>query len=188
MPDNLKHMTDEELYSLLSGNNKIVRLAFEELYSRYATKIFTYCRKVLADEETAEDIFQETFVKLYESSSIEREMTNFNGFLIRICRNLCLNEKNRKKPNSISIDDLTTPLRSDKTEHGELKQILDRAIDSLPDEYREPIVLKEFFGLTYKEIASVTNTTLPVVRTRIWRAKSKLREIMAPYKEDYQSQ
>lgn len=186
MAENLKHISDEELYSRLRGNNVIVRHAFEELYSRYAGKIFTYCRKVIGNEQTAEDIFQETFTKLYESAGQEREMSNFNGFLITICRNLCLNEKNKHKLESVFFDESILPSLEDKTEYNDLKILLEKAIASLPDDFREPIILKEYFGMSYKEIAEITNSTLALVRTRIWRAKSKLREMMAPYKQDYQ--
>lgn len=187
MAESMKHITDEELYTLLRGKNKTVRLAFEELYSRYSTKIFTYCRKVLGDDQLAEDIFQETFMKLFESVEHDREMENFNGFLIKICRNLCLNEKTRKKYEHVFLDEMKLPDSLINQENVELKHLLEKAIDSLPDEFREPIILKEYFGMTYKEIAEITNTNLALVRTRIWRAKSKLRELMSPYKEDYQN-
>ncbi len=71
-------------------------------------------------------------------------------------------------------------------ESAELAHLLEAAMDALPDDYREALVLKEHLGLSYNEIADILGTTMPVVRTRIYRAKGKLKDILAPYLEDLQ--
>jgi RNA polymerase sigma factor (sigma-70 family) len=185
MPD-IKHISDEELYELLYGSDNISRLAFEELYQRYSSKLYTYCRRILGNNETAEDVFQEAFIKFYESSKVQRVMTNVGGYLTKIARNLCLNEKQRKTQQIISFEELKYPVFAEGNEKNEIKNLMETAFEIMPDDYREVLVLKEFMGFSYKEIAEITNCSLSVVRTRIWRAKNRLRKIITPLMEDFQ--
>ncbi len=180
----LKYMADEELYDLFYAEKAMARKAFDELYSRYSSKIYVYCRKVLNNDELAQDIFQETFTRFYESANVKRNMTNVGGYLIRIARNLCINEKIRKYNDKIPLDDLQLPVYDRTFEKQQVAELLQTGLDALPEKYREVLVLKEFLDLSYKEIADVLKTTLPVVRIRIYRAKNKLREILTPYLED----
>jgi RNA polymerase sigma-70 factor (ECF subfamily) len=69
-------------------------------------------------------------------------------------------------------------------EQKELLDILGRALDLLPDDYREAFVLREYNGLSYNEIAETVGISLDIVKIRIFRAKKKLREILAPYLVD----
>lgn len=178
--------TDEELFEFLKSNSKQTsRSAFEEIYSRYSTNIFTYCRKIVSDEELANDIFQETFTKFFESSKRLVEMTNVAGYLIKIARNLCLNEKSKKYNNNVSLEDFHFPSYDSSNEDRELKEILETAMEALPEDYREVLIMKEYMDMTYKEIAEALGTTLPIVRIRIYRAKNKLRQVMQPYFQDF---
>lgn len=177
-------MNDEELYDLFYEKKSIAYNAFNELYDRYSTNIYTYCLKIMGAEEIAQDIFQETFTRFYESASKKRKMTNVAGFLIKIARNLCLNEKIRKYNDKVPLEEFRLPSYDQPYEKKEMNSILEMAIDSLPEKYKEVIILKEFLDMTYKEIAKTLDTTLPIVRIRIYRAKNKIREFMTPYIED----
>jgi RNA polymerase sigma-70 factor (ECF subfamily) len=187
MNKKLKNMTDEQLFALIKGNKKTARDAFEELYDRYSAKLFTYCLKALGNEELAQDIFQEVFVKIFESTKEDREMTNFAGFIIRITRNLCINEKRRKVHSMVPLEEFHMPAYEQTGDRREMNDLLDMALEALPDEYREVIILKEFLDLSYKEIAEILGENLPVVRIRIYRAKNKIRDILSPYLEDLQN-
>ena len=187
MPEDFKKKTDEQLYDLLSGNKDLARIAFDELYYRYSTKIFTYCRKVLNNLDIAEDIFQETFTRFYESSRTERKMTNVAGFIIKIARNLCLNEKSKRLHDKVQNKFTHISYIETSFERQELSELIDRALESLPETYREALVLKEFLDMSYKEIAEILGSTLPIIRIRIYRAKNKLREFLTPYLKDLQS-
>lgn len=181
----LKSISDEDLFYLLYEDKETARLAFEELYSRFAPKIYTYCKRILQSDELAEDIFQETFLRFYESSKTERVMTNVSAYIFRIARNLCLNEKQRKYHSFGQFEELNYITENDFQERKDKINLVDSAIKLLPDKYREVLVLKEFLGFSYNEIADLLNTTLPSVRINIFRAKQKLREILAPYIEDF---
>lgn len=185
MAENLKHKTDEELYYLLYEDKQTAKRAFDEIYSRYSAKVYTYCRKVLNNAPAADDIFQDTFEKFLESTNVDRNMTNVAGFLIKIARNLCLNEKDKKYNEMLAIEDFQLPIYDKSFEKKEMNEILNIALDALPEKYREVLILKEFLDFSYQEIADALGSTLPVVRIRIYRAKTKLREILAPYFEEY---
>lgn len=176
------NMTDEELFSKLgSSKRKVSKAAFDELYARYSANIFAYCRKILNNEEAARDIFQETFTRIYQTAKKKRVMTNVAGFMIKIARNLCLNEKEKRKRTHISLEDINLPANDRHYGNKQLEELLNTALEDLPEDYREALILKEFMNMSYKEIANTLNTTLPVVRIRIYRAKNKLKELLAPY-------
>jgi RNA polymerase sigma-70 factor (ECF subfamily) len=162
--------------------------AFAELYGRHKQQIYTYCVRMLGgDQDLASDAFQEVFIKVSEKASQFREGSNVTGWLFMIARNTCLNVFRGRKPNECLDDhaELESADRSLAPEFGEeqnfLRAKLEQAIAELPVDYREPLVLREFDGLGYAEIAKLTGTSLSVTKVRIYRAKQKLREILRPY-------
>lgn len=183
----LSHISDDDLFYKLSEDESTSRKAFEELYNRYSSRIFTYCRKILQDEKTAEDIFHEAFIKFYESASKDRVMTNTAAYLLRIARNLCLNEKKKKYNSNVSLEDFSFPSYDEPYATREMKSLLESALEALPDDYREVLVMKEYLGLSYKEIGETLGVTLSAVRTRIFRAKNKMRKILEPYLQELQN-
>jgi RNA polymerase sigma-70 factor (ECF subfamily) len=180
----LKSYSDEELYYLLLKDKKTAAVAFDELYSRLSTKLFTYCKRVMMDDALAEDIFQETFLKFYESTNAERNMTNVSAFIFRIARNLCINEKQKKYHSFVELEETSAITDADSYEAREKSVIVENALASLPDKFREVLVLKEYLGFSYQEIADLMSITLPSVRIQIYRAKQKMRELLQPYMED----
>lgn len=181
MKMNFTNISDEEIYALLSEKKSVSKAAFNEMYSRYSSKIYAYCNKILQNEEAANDVFQETFTRVFTTAQKKKVMTNFAGFITKIARNLCLNEKSKKTVNAVSIDDIRLPTNDKSYGNRQLEELLNSALDDLPDDYREALILKEFLNLSYKEIAEILNSTLPIVRIRIYRAKNKLKELLAPY-------
>jgi RNA polymerase sigma-70 factor (ECF subfamily) len=98
-----------------------------------------------------------------------------------------LNAKQLLRNQTISLQDFHFPSEKDDTQdyaRKELMQILDSAMELLPDDYREAFVLREYSGCSYNEISSIIEQPLSVVKIRIFRAKKKLREILAPVVED----
>ncbi len=174
-------ISDAELYYMLSGSKSDSKKAFDELYRRYSPNIYTYCRKVLNNGPMADDMFQETFTRFYTSANKDRKMTNVSGYLLKIARNLCLNEKAKKYNDKVSLDDLELPHYDKSYDNRQLNELLQTALDALPKKYREVIVLREYMDMSYKEIAEALDTTMPIVRIRIYRAKGKIKELLAPY-------
>lgn len=179
-----KNKSDDELFDLLKYNPKLKSDIFNEIYERYSPQIYTYCVKILNDDELANDVFQETFIKFFEGLSDMDNMDNILGYLIVIARNSCLNEKKVKSHSHIPLEEFMLPAFEQNYENKELSDLLEIGLEAMPDNYKEMIVLKEFMGLSYKEISTTLNISIDKVRVRIFRAKKKLREVLAPYIKD----
>lgn len=178
---------DLELYARLSQSDAAAQAALSILYRRYSQRIYTYCRKILGDSTTAEDLLQETFVKLLESGRQQRAIENFPAYLMTIARNLCLSHRARSKRQFVEVEDFHLASRDVPYEQRELLQLIQASLELLPEDYREAFVLREYNGLSYNEIADVIGESLDVVKVRIFRAKKKLRDILAPYLADLHS-
>ena len=177
--------SDIELYNILNGGGIEANKAFEILYRRYSPRIYAYCRKVFGDIAVTDDVFQETFIKFYNMGTSGLEIHNINGYLITIARNVCLNEKNKKhNKNRITLEEFKFSTLDVPYEQKELSRLISVAMEMLPDDYREPLILREVYGHSYDEISQIVNATMPIVRTRIYRAKNKVREILKPFIED----
>lgn len=165
--------------------------AYAELYVRRKSDVYTFCLRMLGgDSDAASDAFQEVFIKVYEKADTFRDGSNVMGWLYMIARNTCLNVHRAKKPND-TIENHQSLTSSDRTmmpefgqEQSFLRELLENAITALPQEFREPFILREFDGFSYSEIADMTGTTLAVTKVRIHRAKQKMREMLRPYLND----
>jgi RNA polymerase sigma-70 factor, ECF subfamily len=172
--------TDSELFARLSDEHTVSERAFAELYARYSGRVYSFCLRFLGDPDEAKDVYQDTFIRFYQSASRERDMSNVPGFLLTIARNLCLNAKRDRKP-TVTVEDVEAALAVPGPEQREFTQLVTVALEMLPDDYREVFVLREYEGLTYAEIADIIHASLPTVKVRIFRAKQRLRQILTPY-------
>ncbi len=175
---------DEELFQQLrSGNRREAEAAFRELYARYAHRLYTYCARIMGNRYDAHDVLQETFIRIWQSAQQERRMSNVPAFLFRIARNVCLNFK-RDNRSAYEFDEElhgSSPSPVGAVEQAELFGLLQQAMTQLPLEYREALVLREQLGLAYAEIAELLGITETTAKVRVFRAKEKLRQILAPY-------
>lgn len=173
--------TDEELFSLLSGGKKE---AFVELYTRYRGRIYAYALRMVGDKDRANDIFQETFVRVYQQClDSRRNVLNVSAYLFTTARNLCLNAIRDQKPTT-AVEDFHQVVYQPSHENIELAELVKTALELLPIHHREAFVLREYDGLSYQEIAEITGQTLASVKIHIYRAKEKLRKILSPYLEE----
>ena len=185
MRQNFSTYTDEKLVFLLRSDSKEEsEVAFTEVYNRYSSRVHAYCLRVLNDFEQAEDIFQEVFIRFFQKIKSNYPETNVSGYLIKIARNLCLNYK-RDKVNTINIQENDIYFEPGKSfENSELLDLITTALELLDFEYKEAFVMREYDGLSYNEIAQVTNTTVTNAKSRVFRAKQKIKEILQPYLKD----
>jgi RNA polymerase sigma-70 factor (ECF subfamily) len=176
--------SDIELYAMLCrGRGASVR-AFKELYRRYAPRIHAYCYKILDNKEEAEDVFQETFVKFYLGAKERREMTNLTGYLFRIARNLSLNRIRDRSPVE-SLEGIEIPAQADRSfENGELLDLISHAVELLDLDYREAFILREYENMSYEQIAELVGTSVANVKTRVFRARQKVRKLLQPNIEE----
>jgi RNA polymerase sigma-70 factor (ECF subfamily) len=183
MSKNFDEYSDSELFYLLKEDKKTAEKAFAELFNRHSSKVYAYCRRFLGNKDEAQDVFQETFIRFHHSASQDREMTNVPAFLLTIARNLCVNTVRREKP-TVTFEDYMVGTRDRNPEKDELLGLIKTAIELLPPEYKEVFVLREYDGLSYSEIAEITEESLSNVKVRIHRAKQKIRDILQPYLKD----
>jgi RNA polymerase sigma-70 factor, ECF subfamily len=182
--NNYSTYSDEQLVAQLNEEKSKSEKAFTELYNRYSPKVHAYCLRVLNNREAAEDIFQETFIRFYQKIQTDHKQTNVPGFLITIARNLCLNYKRDNIP-SVPIESDDFVLETSKGyENTELLNLITTALELLDFEYKEAFVLREYDGLSYNEIAEVTGVTITNAKSRVFRAKQKIKEILSPYLKD----
>lgn len=184
MSSDHSRLSDLELYGRMNASGRTGRSAFEELYRRYASNVYRYCLRVVGAREMAEDLFHETFINLYRSAHREKVMTNVEAYLMRIARNLCLNARRSKANNTLPLDGIDLGYHDLDFDRRETQALVVMALESLPDDYREALVLCEYSGLTYAEIAEVLGVSLSTARIRIFRARRRLKTILAPYMVD----
>ncbi len=184
MKRNYRANSDRELVDLVRQGAAEAEPAFTELYHRYSSSVHSYCLRVLSNETAAEDIFQETFIKFYHNVRTDLNDFNVAGFIIKIARNLCLNYKRDMKAN-VSIDDVNTLVNQENYEKKELLELINNSLELIDDDLRECFVLKEYSGLQYTEIAEVLNITVVNAKTRVFRAKQKIKNILEPYLKEF---
>ncbi|GIW11756.1 MAG: RNA polymerase subunit sigma-24 [Dehalococcoidia bacterium] len=169
--------------------------AFNQLVERYQQAVFTLCRRMLGDPELAADATQETFLNAYEHLGQFRGGA-FKTWLFRIAANACYDVlRSRKRRPSTSLDELVDdeeepkefPDTGESPEQyllrRELGQLLLRALAILPPEQRMAVILSDIQGLSYDEIAEVTGSELGTVKSRLSRARAKLRDYLEQNRE-----
>src|ERR1041384_8245049 len=138
--------TDEELFTLMVGGDKD---AFVELYTRYRSRIYAYALRMLGDRDRANDVFQETFMRIYHRcSEHDTQMGNVSAYIFTTARNLCLNMIRNTKPVS-AVKDYHEIVFQPSHENLELAELVKRSLELLPQHHREAFVLREYDGLSY---------------------------------------
>ena len=178
MNDFAKYSEIELSFLIKSDKKDIAKKAFDEIYSRYSSKIYTLCYRFLRDKEISKDVFQETFIKFYEINSTSNEgIEKIGAYLAKIARNLCINQTRINKVKKININKIKLSILNNDYEKKQQKEVLDLAIEQLPETYREMLILHEYLDFSYDDIALMTNQSRTNVGVLIHRAKKKLREI-----------
>jgi len=183
MSEKFSKYDDIQLYSKLAGDKSEAESAFAELYARYSQRIYAYCLRILGNNEDARDVFQDTFLKFYDSSKAHKQIDNVCGYLIKIARNLCINYKRDAKQNK-SIEDFQIWTNDNDYERKELLQLLASSLELLDYDYKEAFILRMYQGFSYEEISKITGDSVSAIKNRVWRAKEKIKEILSPYLED----
>lgn len=181
MSDRYAHHSDEELFGLMAEGKKD---AFGELYARYRGRIYAYILRMIGDRDRADDIFQETFTRIYRHCfGHERVIERASSYIFTTARNRCLNAI-RDRKTTTDVEDFHQIVFQPNYETMELARLVKASLDLLPEHYREVFVLREYDGLSYQEISEITGQTLASVKIHIFRAKKKLREILMPYLQE----
>ncbi|MCB0710900.1 MAG: RNA polymerase sigma factor [Ignavibacteriae bacterium] len=181
MADRYAHYSDEDLFRLMGEGRKD---AFAEIYTRYRGRIYAYVLRMIGDRDRADDIFQETFTRIYRHChEKDHDIARASSYIFTTARNRCLNAI-RDRKTTTDVEDYHQIVYQPSYENAELSELVKTSLELLPDHYREAFVLREYDGLSYHEISEITGESLASVKIHIFRAKKKLREILMPYLEE----
>jgi len=187
----------ESDHQLIEATKQGDEAAFAEIVNRYRNPLTNYLFRMLNDYEEAVDLAQETFVRVY--FAIERYHTDyaFSTYIYRIATNLAISEirkKRRRKLLSLTSffqnedgDSQEFHLPDEKSLpdedliENERNRTIEKAIATLPDKYRAPIILREIQELSYEEIAQILGLGLGTTKSRISRARGLLRDKLKHY-------
>jgi RNA polymerase sigma-70 factor (ECF subfamily) len=165
--------------------------AFEMLFERHRTLVYRFVYQMAPRRDDAEDIVQEVFVRAYQNLHRYRDEAKFTTWLLRIATNLGTDRarmSNRRqaleqREAAGALDWMTVGEHEDPVEnlqHGELKEILRKALLALPDHHRNVIVMRDIEEMEYQDIAATLGCSVGGAKLRVLRARRALRDRVAP--------
>jgi RNA polymerase sigma-70 factor (ECF subfamily) len=177
--------TDEELVARATAGDLD---SFNQLVTRWERPIYALAYRTLGREEDARDVVQEAFLRAYRGLRGFKGQAKFSSWLYRITLNLCRDwiRRERRAP-VVQVPEGTDPVDladqraspaesvEDLVARREMSRAVARAMADLPEEQRLAILLKEYHGLTFQEIADMLNCPLSTVKTRLYQGLTMLR-------------
>jgi RNA polymerase sigma-70 factor (ECF subfamily) len=174
-------LSDEEtiIRNCLNGDTD----SYSILVNRYKTMIYNMAFRMVGDEDAAKDLAQESFIAAYKGLDQFRFGSKFSSWLYSIALNKCRDHLKLEK-DSVSTDEIseimpssgTSPERATAAEQS--KDILQRALDALPIEYRQVLILKHIEELDYQAIAGMTGMSIPALKVRAHRGREMVKKIL----------
>jgi RNA polymerase sigma-70 factor (ECF subfamily) len=194
----LANLPDADVVALAQQGRET---AYRELLRRYERPVLSLVFRMVHDRTIAEDLAQDTFIKVLNNIDRYRPEFKFSSWLFKIANNVAIDHLRKRQLNTISIDgsphagtaaevaatsiELADPGESalDEMEAKELGSSIERAIAQLRPEYRSCILLRHVEGRSYEEIAATLDLPLGTVKTFIHRARHQLRELLSEVRE-----
>ncbi len=180
--------SDEEcIKRFLDGDEN----AFIDLVRRHQEKVRNLIFSILGYTQIVDDLSQDVFIKVYQALPQFRFQSAFSTWLYRVTVNRCRDEMRRNKVrrilrlDALEEDDHPADLEAtEKTERVLVNDALNKALNSLTDTHRTMIILKEVEGLSYEEIAEAMNCGVGTVKSRLARARTRLKKVLQPFVEE----
>ena len=189
----LKDLSDSEVVqAFLEGDQR----AFGELVSRYDQRLLNFVYRTIGDRDRAQDLVQETFVRVYRHMERFDQSKKFSTWIYTIAGNLAKNELRNRSRNPLVLfqtlkkhwDADHRPLEWEDTQYKpddlfrkrHLRELVEQAVQRLPEHHRIVFVLREMEGKSYEEIAEITGCNLGTVKSRLNRARNNFAGIIAP--------
>ncbi|HPF62819.1 MAG: sigma-70 family RNA polymerase sigma factor [Gemmatimonadetes bacterium] len=198
-PVDWRLLTDQEVVRHAVAGREA---AYRELIRRYQRPVFSLVYRMVRDRELAEDLTQETFVKVLNAIDSYRPEYRFSSWIFKIANNASIDHLRRRGLDTLSLDGSphaetaeaieATTLQLGDTAESPLEEVANRelgdqieaAINTLRPEYRSCIILRHIEGRPYEEIAEILELPLGTVKTYIHRARNELRILLADTRED----
>src|SRR3990167_6019823 len=170
-------------------NNR--RKEFEDIAMEHLDSLYNMAIRLVYNKEAAEDLVQETYLKAYRFFDTFQKGTNIKAWLFKILRNTFINKYRKTVNSNLSYKqesdsaELTDTLETKYNDLGSLMEDdVKRAIDSLPIEYKEAILLSDVEELSYNDIAEITNVPIGTVKSRLNRGRKLLQKSLWEYAKD----
>lgn len=178
--------SDEQLVDASARGS---REAFSALVQRHQNVVYSICYRTVGDPLEAEDLAQETFLRLYRALGAFRRGARLRPWLRKIAVNVCLDALRKRKDTTLSLDERSEGAFMAPTPHGETlpeeaflareaEARVQQALLQLPGDYRVALVLRYLEELSYQEVADALGVPLSTVETRIFRAKKMLGQLL----------
>ena len=178
-------LTDVEILADVAGGDID---AYGKIVNRYRGRLYNFVFRFVGERETAEDIVQETFLRAFRKRKEYRAIANFSTWLFTIAGNLAKSELRRRKrwrlfslhkddENDTGIDLPDESFRPDTVTESSIADVqIQQAILSLPENYRQVVLLRDVEGLSYQEISEISKCPVGTVKSRVNRARLKLQQ------------
>lgn len=184
VPKELPHNEKELLQLVAAGDEG----AFRDLFDAYRNKIFFYIFRLTESRQTAEDVLQDVFLKIWLERADLQQINNFNAWVYRLAQNQAINGLKRMARETIILSELgkqvsgqAVPGADEQFTHLELKKILDTAVEKLPSRQKLVYHLSRVEGLKYNEIAGRLNISPLTVKKHMQQALHFIREQFSHY-------
>lgn len=175
---------------LVERSKKGDREAFEHLVKIYEHKVYTIAYRLMGNHADAADLAQDAFIKIYQALPNFRGDSSFSTWIYHITVNVCRDElRKRQRRPTVSLDDnngegnnntyeirSTAPGPEEMLDRSETQAMIQQCLDSLTDDYRTILVMREIQELAYEEIADMLGCSLGTVKSRLSRARQALKE------------
>jgi RNA polymerase sigma-70 factor (ECF subfamily) len=175
--------------------------AFDRFVEHFRTKVFQYSWLMCGHREDAEEVSQDTLLRVFENFGQLREPERVRSWVLRIAKNFCLMKRRRSQyapSTELSLDEFMPALEGnggkmklqiadwsslpdDRLLQAELRRVLDQAIASLPENYRMVILLRDVEELSTEEAAQILDLSADVIKTRLHRARLAIRQELDAY-------
>jgi RNA polymerase sigma factor (sigma-70 family) len=174
----LRLRTDEQLLALFrAGSDE----AFRVIHDRYRQRLFAYVRQMLwtGPRQDAEDLLQDVFVRAYGALRADARDVNLRAWLYRVAHNRCIDHLRRPVPPAADVFDLSRKPLRDPIEEAQRRDDLSRLVEDvgrLPDQQRSALLMREIDGMSYADLATTLDVTVPAVKSLLVRARVGLVE------------
>ena len=191
--ETLRAMEDNAVVQMFLDGHEY---AFEELVNRYSTRLLNFVYRTVGDVERGQDLIQETFVRVYRHAHRFDQGKKFSTWIYTIAGNLAKNElRNRSRSPLVLFQTIKKnweadhrPLEwedssfkpDDLYRKRHLKEMVEQAVNELPEHHRIIFVLRELEGKSYEDIAEITGCRLGTVKSRLNRARNKFATLISP--------
>ncbi len=184
--------TDEQILTeYISGDSEAIRM----IYVRYKTRLFNFCLRLLGNRADAEEVTGDVFMTLMTDCTYDPEKNiRFSTWIYTVARNKSVSRMRKRKyltpfwhgpTRQDGFQEWDPPdgreLSREELAERELSVLVLKALDTLPFEYKEAMVLRQYHGMSYEQISVILNCSLAKVKILIFRAKEQLRVQLAPF-------